>query len=176
MANRNNPHGLRPLCRGLSGGPVENELFQKEASVGTAIFRNDAVVQTASGPYVSATGITPGTTLYSGVALNYGAASTLTDHYVIVDPYAIFEAQDNNSTDGIQATDIGNNANLSLGAGSSTTKLSGHVIDEATIATTSTLDVKLRKILETGDNDYGSYCRVELVFNKHRNAFAVAGV
>ena len=174
MANLNNPHGLNLLGRTLAGGLPTVESFQKAASYGTAIFNGDAVARVADGTISKA--ITPGTTLYSGVALNYGAASTLTDHLVITSPDSLFEAQDNDATTGLLATDMGLNANLVLTAGDANTLLSKHQIDYSTIQTTNSLDVKLLRKYDVPNNDYGPYCRVEIIFNKHRMAPGVAGV
>ena len=174
MANRDNPHGLRPLGRTLGGGCPFLVQFSKAVGYGTAIFRHDAVARAADGSIDKA--ITPGTTLYSGVALDYGAANTATDHLVIIDPTALYEAQDNDDTDGIAAADLGLNANLELNAGNATTKQSGHEIDESTVATTATLDVKLLALYNSADNEHGAWARIEIMFNKHRMNPAVAGV
>lgn len=175
MANVDNPHGLRPLMRTLDGGfPMIRE-FSKDASEGTAIFINDAVNREDDGN-IEAASATPGTTLYTGVSLNYGAASTLTKHLVIISPGAIYEAQDNNDTDGFVAADMGLNANIELNAGSATTLISGHEIDESTINTTNSLDLHLWELLDVPDNEAGAHCRVVVTFNKHRLAAGVAGV
>lgn len=175
MANRDNPHGLRPLMRTMSGGFPVIEQFTKDAAEAAAIFIFDAVNQEADGN-IEANSATPGTTLYTGVSLNHGAASKETKHLVIVSPDAVFEAQDNNDTDGIAAADIGLNANIELNAGNANTLISGHEIDESTAATTNSLDVKLLKKLDVPDNEFGPWCRVEIMFNKHRRAPGVAGV
>lgn len=175
MANVDNPHGLRPIMRTMSGGCPVIEQFFKDASEAAAIFIFDAVNQEADGN-IEANSATPGTTLYSGVSLNYGAALTLTPHLVIVSPDAVFEAQDNNDTDGTAAVDMGLNGNIELNAGSALTQISGHELDESTFNTTNSLDVKLLKKLDVPDNDFGSFCRVEIMFNKHRRAPGVAGV
>jgi hypothetical protein len=158
----------------LEGGHPLIEKFTKLVGYGTAIFPGDAVNQVASGDLeVSAT---PGTTLYSGVALDYGAASKATEHLVIVSPGAYFVAQDNNDTDGFAAAERGLNANLELNAGSASKQISGHETDESTYNTTATLDVHLYDKLNVPDNAYGAYCRIVLTFNKHRRNPAVAGV
>jgi len=175
MANRDNPHGLRPLMRTLSGGNPFVQEMDKDAAEGTAIFQWDAVNREADGN-IEAASATPGTTLYSGVSLNYGAASTLTKHLVVVSFDAIFEAQDNGETDGFAAADMGLNVNLELNAGNANTTLSGHELDESTAAVTNTLDVKLLQLLTVPDNAYGAWGRYEVVFNKHRMAPGVAGV
>lgn len=175
MANRDNPHGLRPLMRTLSGGVPFTQEFDKDASEGTAIFQWDAVNREADGN-IEAASATPGTTLYSGVSLNYGAASTLTKHIVIAAPDAVFEAQDNADTDGFAAADMGLNVNLELNAGSASTRLSGHELDESTVDTTNSLDMKLLQLLTVPDNAHGAWGRYEVVFNKHRMYGGVAGV
>lgn len=174
MPNTDNPQGLRPLMRTLAGGLASVEPFTKAASYGTALFQWDAVARAADGTIDKA--ITPGTTAYSGVNLNYGAASTLTDHLVVTSPDALFVAQDNDDSDGLAEADMGLNANLELNAGSAATLLSGHEIDESTAATTNSLDVKLLRKWDVLNNAYGEFCRVEIIFNKHRMAPATAGV
>jgi len=175
MANVNNPHGLAWLGICISGGPAMLEQFEKDASEAAAIYPGDAVNQEADGN-IEANSATPGTTLFSGVALDHGAALTLTKHRVIVSPDAIFEAQSDDDATGLVAADAGLNANLILGAGNATTLKSGHEIDTSTKATTATLDVKLRKLLAVEGNAYGEFARFEIMFNNHRNAYAVAGV
>jgi len=167
MANTDNPHGLRPLGVCLGGGPPTIQYFDKDASEAAAIFSFDAVNREADGN-IEANSATPGTTTYSGVSLNYGAASTLTSHAVVVSPDALFEAQDNNDTDGFAAADMGLNVNIELNAGSTTTKQSGHELDESTLQTTDTLDLHLLALLAVPDNAYGAWSRCEVVFNKHR--------
>ena len=167
MSNVDNPHGLRPLGWNLGGGPPIIQYFDKDASEGAAIFMFDAVNREADGN-IEANSATPGTTNYSGVSLNHGAASTLTSHAVIISPDALYEAQDNADSDGFDAADMGLNVNLELNAGSSTTKQSGHELDESTLNTTDTLDVHVLALLAIPDNAYGSHGRFEIVFNKHR--------
>jgi len=176
MANTDNPHGLRCLGRNVVGGNIEVELMQKAVGSAAALFINDAVARVDTGYLGRSADITPGTTLYDGVNLSYGAASTLTDHLVIVDPYALFEAQDNDDTDGFAFADTGLNCNLELNAGSAATLISGHELDESSINTTNSLDVHLHKKLDVPDNAYGEFCRMIVTFNKHRRVAGVAGV
>jgi len=176
MANTDNPHGLKCLGRSVGGGYIELDLMQKAVGTAAALFIQDAVARLDTGYLGRSADISPGTTLYDGVNLSYGAASTLTDHLVIVDPFAIFEAQDDADTDGFAFADTGLNCNLVLNAGSAATLLSGHELDEATINTTNTLDVHLLKKLDVPDNAYGEFCRMVITFNKHRRTTGVAGV
>ena len=174
MANVDNPHGLRPIMRAFGGGMAGIEKLSKVVGYGTAIFQHDAVNRVADGSIEASA--TPGTTLYSGVALNYGAASKATDHLVITDPDMIFEAQDNADATGLVAADMGLNANLQLNAGSATTQISGHEINLTGADVTASLDVHLMRKLDVPENAYGTHCRVEIMFNKHRMAKAAVGV
>lgn len=186
MANVNAPFGLRPIGRSAAGGCVQTNIYPKIAGTATIIYQNDVVRHLADG--ITAGG-TPGTDLFLGVALNYGAASTATTHLVIDDPLAIFEVQDDgttNSTAGVQSADLGLNVNFVFTAGDATLRRSKHQIATSTKDTTNTLDAKiLRRVSDFGiipgstdtpGNAWGQYCRVEIQFNKHMRAFGVAGV
>lgn len=182
MANVDNPHGLRPLMRTIHGGFIQVRQFTKDASEGNAIFQWDAVNREADGN-IEANSATPGTTAYDGVSLNFGAASTLTLHQVIVSPGAVYEAQDNNDTDGFVAADMGLNVNIELNApdvpGPTTAGFVGishHELDESTAATSSALDLHMLQLLNVPDNAEGAFSRVEVIFNKHRMSPATAGV
>lgn len=175
MSNANNPHGFRPLGFCLGGGPPVLQSFAKAVGYATAIFPFDLVQRAADGSID--TSITPGTTLISGVALDFGAASTATNHMVIISPDAMFEAQDNAGGAGILAVDLQLNANCIVSvAGNATSKLSGHQIADSTKATTSTLDLHLLQLLNVPENAFGPNARIEVVINKHRMNPGVAGV
>jgi len=175
MANVDNPHGLRPIMRTLDGGFPLLQTFTKDASEATAIFQGDAINREADGN-IEAASATPGTTLYSGVSLQYGAALALSTHICDVSPNSVFEAQDNSDTDGFAAADMGLNVNLELNAGVVATKQSGHELDESTATTTATLDMHMLQLVNAPDNAAGAFSRVEVVFNKHRMNPGVAGV
>jgi hypothetical protein len=172
MPNLNNPFGLLPLYV-LSGGPIQTEEFSKVVGYATALFAHDAINRVADGSIEASA--TPGTTLYSGVNLNYGAALTATTHLAVVGPDTVFTAQ-GDGTGTLAAVDEGLNANLVLTAGNTLTRQSKHQIAESTKAITGTLDVKLLKLLVKPDNDYGANARFEILINRHRMALGVAGV
>lgn len=172
MANVNFPHGLKPIGR-LSGGPQYIETFAKAVGYATAIFVFDAVNRVADASIEASA--TPGTTAYTGVSLDYGAASTATNHLVYVSPDALFEAQEDGSGT-IDAVDLGLNANLVLTAGNTLTHVSKHQIAGSTKQTTSSLDVHLLNFFNVPDNAFGANARIEIMFNKHRMSPATAGV
>lgn len=173
MANSDAPHGLRPIST-LSGGAFYIEEFAKAVGFGTAAFIGDTVARQADGSIQS--GGTPGTTRITGVNLNFGAASTATTHAVVTGIDTVFEAQDNNDTDGIAAADLGLNANIENNAGSTSTQLSGYEIDESTANTTNTLDVHLLRLYNSPDNAHSGWARIEILINKHRFAQDSVGV
>lgn len=174
MANRDNPHGLRPCARTIEGGEPLIEYFSKDASEATAFFIWDVVNRETDG-YL-ADGGTPGTTTYTGVNLNYGAGATVTEHAVIVSPGAVYVAQDNADTDGFALADMGLNCNLEFNAGSTTTLISGHELDESTVQTTAALDVKLHKLWDVPDNAFGANADIVVTINASRFNAVVAGV
>jgi hypothetical protein len=102
----------------MHGGGFLMQPFSKVVGYGTALYPGDAVARVADGSIEIPA--TPGTTLISGVNNTWGAASLASVHSVFTDPNAIFEAQDNNDTDGFDAADEGSNVNLEYNAGSST--------------------------------------------------------
>ena len=173
MANRDNPHGFRPLMRALGGGPGAAMMgAHKLVGYGTALFIHDVITRVASGlKYTQAisAAITPGTTTIAGVNMNWGAASTATDHMIVpAAGYQVFEAQDNKDTDGVGFADVNKNFNVEFNAGNTTTKISGHEIDESTINTTNTLDGKIVGIFRSPDNliDASGWVRAETIFNR----------
>lgn len=174
MANRDNPHGLQSIGRTLSGGEPVLEEYKKLAATATAIFVNDVVNRGPSNDILP--GGVPGTTLYEGVSLGYGPALTETRHMVVVSPDALYLAQDDGDVDGTVELDLGLNANLVFGAGNPNTFISGHEIDASTAAITATLDVKLWKLHQRADNEFGVNADVVVVFNKHRLAVGQAGI
>ena len=174
MANVDYAHGFSPMLKTLGGGPAVIMTFDKDVLAGTAIFRND-IVQRPTDGNVEAGG-TPGTTRYMGVSLNYGATLTKTAHAVVISPNALFEAQDNNATNGLVSADLGLNANAEFNAGNTNTELSGHEINETGIATTASLDLKLIALFAVPGNAHGANARIEVVINKHRFGTEVAGV
>jgi hypothetical protein len=177
MANPNGPFGLMPIGRSDVGGCFTLEEFPKAVGVATAVYMFDVVRQEATGGITP--GGTPGTDLFLGVAMNFGAASTLTKHNVVTDPFQVYEAQDDGSGAGILIADRHLNANLVFTAGDATLKRSKHQVAASTKAVTATLDVKLlqptRRIGGPGVED-GAYSVWEVRFNKHARVHATVGV
>lgn len=146
MANIDHPSGLRPVYR-LGGGKVPMRPY--EAGDTTAIYQGD-VVKLKSNGRVIAEVTTTGTDKIVGVAANYVAAGdggpSGTTCWVYDDPFTVFALNSDGATDPGSTTaqgHIGNQVNLVLTTGNTTTKVSKQELDYSTI-TTATGDHALR--------------------------------
>lgn len=189
MANQNSPFGFRPVIR-AGGAPFSTVEYAKPASDANAIFMFDIVNKVTGGVALpeSPTGYklatvqtgyqgTPGTTLWQGASLNYGAASTLTVHMVTDEPDVMYIAQTKTGTVISTSSHVGKNANISqTTAGSTTTKQSGLAVDGATIATTSSLDLRIQRVAMISPNAEGDSAILEVTINKHELGLQTAGV
>jgi hypothetical protein len=174
MANVNNPHGLRPLMRNFNGGRPECESYTKQAAYAQAIYIWDPVTELAGVLNGPASGITPGTTRYRGVAMDYSLASLDAVMTIMDGSGAMFETQEDNSgAANVVAAKMGYLANLTTTAGDSTRNTSKVQLSGTSINTTSSLDVKIERLLNVPDNAYGAFGRLEIHFNKHQGTLEV---
>ena len=189
--NNNFPNGFRPVMVDLSGAPVGVNQYAKAAADAT-IFTNDLVSRKTTTTVsalvegqilptpaiVSFSAGTPGTTLILGSSLNYGATGSATWHTIVDDPFAIFVAQcDSTGTAPTVANATGLNANVNNTAQSSTLLLSSAMqVSTTSLATTATLDVKIRDFYRLLTNAEGANAVVEVLINKHQYAPGSAGV
>ena len=181
MANADTPFGLK-CVRG--GGTLEK--CYVSSSYATALFIGDAVdidptladkddtgvyqtVEAASagdGEYIYGVieGIEPNR---DNLSQQYIPASTGGYVYVNVDPYAIFHIQDDASG---TPTDvfIGENANIVVGAGSSTTGISGHELDATTPSANASNQLTILRLANIEDNSLGTNAIWEVKINLHR--------
>lgn len=162
MANPIFPAGLKLLSRSAYGGDSYSVYAEKPSSGGTAIFPGDVVSKSGAD---LAPGGTPGTTVYFGVALNFGKASMKTGHEVIPARAGLWIARANNDATGLVAADEGKRCNFEFGAGvlrGTEDGVSGHVLDPTTKHASNDLDTFIiRKNPSwhyTGvENAYGQY-------------------
>jgi hypothetical protein len=173
LSNVNAPFGLRPVGR-LDGSPYTAgaRVYSVPASDGTAIYVGDPVKLVGTGQIINGSPMTDVARANTGdtmVGVCIGAlpdtrdstqsraASTQRRILVADDPSLIFEVQQSNSGTAFSVNDIGLNCNINTStAGSAITSLSGVVADNATGATTNTLDLKIVGVLDAPDNDVGS--------------------
>lgn len=188
MANTNAPTGLRPV-RYASGAPYNGaaNLYCVPAADATALFRGDPVIIAGS---ADADGIPTATRASVGgritgvvvgfrpsatiVANGYRVASTLEYIYVADDPNLIFEVQEDAVGGALAAVDVGLNADIIIGSGSTVTKLSGVQLDTSTKATTATLALRVVGFVQRADNEIGANAKV-LVRNNLPTETGAAG-
>lgn len=187
MANVNAPFGFRPTMRTRSGASGSCIPCNKLAAYGTALFINDAVTHAAGDIAGTAPGggttlavdgaITPGTTPVMGVNLIYGAASTATNHIIVMADGALFIVQgDGTGATFLVAASLNKNANIALTAGNTGLKTSKHQLSETSINTTNTLDLRICGIVNNPTNVPGQYAQVFVTFNNLAGANQEAGI
>lgn len=193
VGNSNTPMGLRPVgTLGSAGYTGRIQTFVALASDTTAIGIGDPVVMTgtadADGIPVVTRLTQAGTTAIVGavvgvvpspadLTLGYRKASTLMKVMVDTDPNTVYEIADSSSaqTTCIAATDVGNNATLSLGTVDTTTG-NGKTVLGTTIGTTTTLDVKILGLSPKVGNAIGDYAKYLVLINNHQFRAGTAGI
>ena len=192
MANTDTPRGFTPV-RYLSGQPYTGAVNQYSVAAGnaTAILIGDPVTLAGTGQTINGnvyqdvvrsatgdavTGICVGVKPDTRDSTIYRAASTQRILFVADDPDLLFEIQEGATGTAFTANDIGLNANFVVNSGSTTTGMSGVILDNTTEATTNTLDVKLWGFQNRADNAIGSSAKWLVRLNKSRLVDQVAGV
>lgn len=182
--------------RDLSGMPYNGacNLYTVPASDGTAMFIGDLVKLAGSsstfgdGTYADVIQWTQGGVAVGAVvgfhpdtrdSLTYRAASTLRGVFVADNPNLLFQVPEIDSGTALAAADIGLNANVTVGTGNTTTGLSAMQVNNATEATTNTLDIKLVGFENTPNNAVGTTspgAQWLVRINRHQYVDQVAGV
>lgn len=193
MANVDRPNGLKPVgTRGAANwnGQVNMYLFttggnatdtfigdlvKLEGSAGTAGLTVNGIdcegmptiVQSAAGGvHVGViVGFLP---LQTNLETKYRVGSTARIALVADDPNTVFEIGEISTGTALTATEVGLNVNVSVGSGSTTTGMSGMVINNASEATTSTLDLRLLGLVKRPDNAFGLSARWLVLINAHQ--------
>ena len=192
MANADTVFGLRPAGN-LHGAPYSGSVrvFSTASGDATAIFVGDPVKLSGTSSTVNGvvyTDVDQGATgdVFAGVvvgvlpvtadSLIYRAASTTRLLMVETDPNAVFEIQEVSGGTPLAAADIGLNANIVVGSGSTVTGLSGVELNNATEATTNTLDVQIVGLVPREDNAVGEHAKWLVRINRSQWANQVAGI
>lgn len=191
MANANTKFGLRPV-RTVSNRPYSGgtNVYAVPAGDGTALFLGDPVKLAGTGEIVNGNTYTDVVQAATGDvivgvvvsvlpdtrdSLIHRAASTLRLVEVCDDPDMLFEIQEVGTGTALTANDLGLNANFVVAAGSATTGQSGVELDNATEATTNTLDLKIVGLVNRQDNAIGLNAKWLVRINRHLYANQVAG-
>jgi hypothetical protein len=192
MANADTPFGLKPV-RHRNGAPYNGaaRVYSVAAGNATAIYVGDLVTAAGTAQTINGTvyqdvvqsatgdvfqGVVVGVLPDTQDSLKYRAASTQRLLLVADDPDLTFEIQEVSGGTPLAANDIGLNANIVVGTGSTVTGLSGIELNNATEATTNTLDVKIQGFVNRVDNEIGEHAKWLVALNRHRYANQVAGV
>ena len=172
MANVDNPRGARPVKR-MDGGPVNvANKWSVDSSNGTAIFIGDFIKLEADG-YVapaaaggSILGVCVGVLDdYSDLSRRYLPASTAGTILVCDDPWTIFEVQEDSDSSALTFANIGSNADIIAGSGSTTTGQSGFELSGTMAA--GTASCKILGLYEKPDNAFGANAIMEVLINEH---------
>lgn len=199
MANVNAPFGLRPV-QNMGSGTYTGRVRQYSvpAGDGNAIYVGDAVKIAGTSQFINGqifadvaiaasgdvfVGVVVGSLAETRESTFYRAASTQRILLVNDDPNALFEVQQGTGGTALTANDVGLNVDLSVVAGSTVTSMSGSVINNATEATTNTLDLKIIGMVNRVDNDPGTAVgtgaaasRFLVRLNRHLYVNQIAGV
>lgn len=192
MANVDTPFGLKPV-RYIGGAPYAGAVrhFSTATSDGTAIYIGDPVKlsgtsqtidgqvyldvdQAATGDVI--VGVVVGVKPVTADSLKYRAASTQRILLVAADPNLEYEIQEVSGGTALTANDAGLNANFVVGSGSTTTGMSGVELNNATEATTNTLDLQIVDFVNRPGNEIGEHAKWLVRINRHQYANQVAGI
>lgn len=180
MANSNAPTGFRPV-KYRSGAPYNGaaNMYYVPASDGTALYIGDPVIiagsadangvatvtrATAAGGN-SLTGTVVGIVPSPTITTKYRPASTAAYVLVADDPNLLFECQEDAVGGALAAVDVGLNADMIAGSGSTVTGLSGFQLDTSTKATTATLQWRIEGFAPRPDNEIGANAKVLVRIN-----------
>lgn len=139
------------------------------ATAGTGNAFCGCIVGTSSGPYGSVNmAANPNTTIIP--------ATKTQAYYILVadDPNIIFEIQEGGGGAALTVADVGSNANLLSGTNNGYS--SGWTFNNATLATTATLQLRLLGLTQRLGNGFGAYAKWLVKINNHSYAAGVAGV
>lgn len=190
MANVDRPDGFRPVGN-LSGGSMTGQVQKFLAN--EALFLGDLVTKSGTGrssgdgAYQDCARAGAGNAIL-GVVVGWEidpdnlsavhcAASTTKAVFVNTDPNLILECQSDDGTPVV--ADVGQNFNIVVASGSTTSGASNMELDGDTGATTAALPLKLIGFTDTPDNDTGSAnmsCLVTINNHIHKGHTGTDGV
>lgn len=187
MANTNLLFGFLAIGR-WGGGPISAQQYSKGTAHTQAIFVGDILAKAATSLAASDAGLpvpgctslqngTPGTTLWLGSSIDYGAAATNTYHWVFDTPDTIFIGQSSDNTSMTNANHAGKLVPFTTGSGNATTLKSTMGFTGASAGTsTAGMDAKILRVHNRVGNAEGAYAVCEVFIMKHFYAQGAVGV
>lgn len=200
MANLSKPSGLTPK-KYLNGADWTGAVnfYSIDSGDGNAYAVGDPVGLSGTGSANGIPGVTLGTAGNTIVGVIVSAGGTLqgggpyvdptnlntvkipatkTQNYyvaVVDDPNVIFEIQEVNGP--LAVTDIGLNANFQYNApANSVNAYSGVLLNATGKAVTSTLNLKILRLVQRVDNAIGAFAKWEVLINNHAYRVGITGV
>lgn len=192
MANVDAARGLIPVSK-LDGSPYSASvrLFSTASGDGTAIYVGDPVKlsgtsstvdgvvytdvdQAATGDVIA--GVVVGFVSETRDSLVYRAASTTRLAMVETGKDCLFEIQEVSGGTALTAAAIGLNADFVVGSGSTATGFSGVELNNATEATTNTLDLQIVGLSPRADSEVGEHAKWLVRINRSQWANQIAGI
>lgn len=181
MPNTSAPAGLTPVRMG-NGSPYAGQLtrYFVPATDSTALFIGDPVIIAGSADadgVPTATRATAGATnRITGVVVGFVPSPTIvangyrvasTAEYILVETGSeiVYEIEEDAVGGALAATDVGLNADLASGSGSTATRRSGFVLDTSTKGTGATLQARILGFVQRADNEIGANAKVLVRIN-----------
>lgn len=193
MANPNQPSGLAPVGY-MDGSPWTGaaNMYCILAADTNAYWVGDVVTTignagadpsgipavTLCGAGVAARGVIVGIGTLSGgpfanptnlnsVSRPSGAQSQIYYVAVVDDPSVVFEVQEAGAGAQLTTSSVNRNVNFNTGTRSGTLTLSPTFLDNNTVNTTSTLNLKILRLVQRVDNAFGAYQKWLVRLNNH---------
>lgn len=154
-------------------GPVTGVLIA--VGVGSGPTGLGGIGAGAGGPYINP----------NNLSLVQAPATKTQNYYALVvdDPNVIFEVQETGTATNLTQTAIGNNAGITYAAAAAGVSVSGTMLNNTTVTTTSTLPLKILGLAQRADNHFstspstgGGYQKWNVLINNHSYRGGVAGV
>ena len=173
MANTDRPRGAIPIRRLDGGACLPANPYSVDASNATAIFIGDFVKLEADGNVAPAAagdrilgvcmGVLGG---YDNLGTRHLAATTAGDILVNDDPDTISELQEDDGGTALTAAARGALTDIVAGAGSATTGISAHELNQDAVEVTSG-QLRLLRLVNRENNAYGDNADWEVMVNEH---------
>lgn len=204
MANPDAPRGLTPISN-KNGGPYNGAVrsYYIQDGYATDLFRGDPIVRVSDGSNDIAIerpggGTFPIGTLpvvergaaggpFSGTIIGflvniddlkttYGKANTRRVALVSDDPNLLFTIQEGGGGTPLTATAVGLNASVLVGSGSIATGLSGFMLDNTTVDTTASLELRIIGLVNEPNNAVGLNANWLVALNNHTEDNSGVGI
>ena len=181
MANVDNPSGFAPV-RHIDGAPYNGQAnrYAILAANNTATFVGDLVIIGGSATADGVPSVTQAAATNTNIAgaivgfeidptdltLLYRLASTLRYALVCDSPWILYEVQEDSDAGALTVDEVGENCDIIVGSGNTTSGISAMEIDSST-HTASTAQIRVIRLVPREDNAVGTNAKWEVLINEH---------